>query len=54
MKRKSAFLGLIVVMLSLSSCVSYEKYSMEILKPGMRNLPTNMRKIALGCAKPEV
>ncbi len=47
MKRKSAFLGLIVMMLSLGSCVSYEKYSMEILKPGVRSLPTNMRKIAL-------
>lgn len=37
----------IVLLLSLSSCVSYEKYSMEVFKPGERSFPENMHKIAL-------
>lgn len=47
MKRKSILFGWMIVFLSLSSCVSYEKYSMEVFKPGERNLPKDMHKVAL-------
>ncbi len=46
MSPKSAPLWIILLM-SLFSCVSYQKYSMEVFKPGDKNLPDNMKKVAL-------
>lgn len=46
MKRKSGLLWF-VLLLSMSSCVSFEKFSMEVFKPSDFNLPPDMRKITL-------
>lgn len=46
MSPKSAPLWILLLM-SLFSCVSYQKYSMEVFKPGDKNLPDNMKKVAL-------
>lgn len=46
MSTKSGVLW-IILLLNLSSCISYEKYSMEVFKPGAKDLPADMRKIAL-------
>jgi hypothetical protein len=46
MTRKSLFLGF-VLFISFSSCVSYEKYSMEVIKPSKFVVPSEIRKIAI-------
>lgn len=46
MKRKSGLLWF-VLLLSMSSCVSYEKLSMEVFKPAKLTLPPDIRKVAL-------
>ena len=37
----------IVLLLSLGSCVSYEKYSMEVFKPAKLSIPAETHKLAL-------
>jgi len=46
MKRKSGLLWF-VLLLSMSSCVSYEKFSIEVLKPAKFSLPLDIQKIAI-------
>ncbi|MDP2337954.1 MAG: hypothetical protein Q8N05_16210, partial [Bacteroidota bacterium] len=46
MKRKSRLLWF-VLLLSMYSCVSFEKFSIEVCKPAELNLPPNFRKIVL-------
>ena len=46
MNRKSGLLWF-VVLLSLSSCVSYEKFSIEVIKPPKFVMPPEIRKIAI-------
>ncbi|MFY9152597.1 MAG: DUF6340 family protein [Prolixibacteraceae bacterium] len=46
MKRKSGFLWF-VLLLSLSSCISFEQYSIEVYKPAELTLPVEMKKIAI-------
>jgi hypothetical protein len=46
MTPKSGFLW-IILLLILSSCVSYEKYSMEVLKPSDYSIPPEVKKIAI-------
>lgn len=46
MKRKSGLLWF-VLLLSLSSCVSYENFSIEVFKPAKFNLPPDIRKVAI-------
>jgi len=46
MNRKSGLIWF-VVLLSLSSCVSYEKFSIEVIKPPKFAMPPEIRKIAI-------
>jgi len=46
MKRKSGLLWF-VLLLSLNSCVSFEKLSIEVLKPAKFSLPPDIKKIAI-------
>ena len=46
MKRKSGLLWL-VLLLSFSSCVSYERLSIEVVKPAKLTLSPNIRKLAM-------
>src|SRR5665647_3547933 len=46
MKRNSGLLW-IVLLLILSSCVSYENLTIEVLKPAKFSLPANIRKVAI-------
>jgi hypothetical protein len=46
MKRKSGLLWF-VFLLILSSCVSFEKFSIEVYKPSQLNLAPNIKKVAL-------
>ncbi|HZL11419.1 MAG TPA: DUF6340 family protein [Prolixibacteraceae bacterium] len=46
MKRETQ-LFLFVLLLSMSSCVSYEKFSMEVFKPAEFSLPSDIREIAV-------
>jgi len=46
MKLKSGLLW-IVLLLILSSCVSYENLTIEVLKPAKFSLPSNIRKVAI-------
>ena len=45
MKRKSGLLWF-VLLLSMSSCVTYEKFSIEVLKPAKFSVPPEIRKVA--------
>ncbi len=46
MKQKSRLLW-IILLLSFSACVSYEKYSIEVFKPARFTIPSEIRKIAI-------
>ena len=46
MKRKSGLLWFIFLLI-LSSCVSFEKFSIEVYKPSELNLGPNVRKLAI-------
>lgn len=46
MKRKSGLLWF-VLLLGMNSCVSYEKFSMEVFKPAKFTLPPDIRKVAI-------
>ena len=36
-----------VLLLSMSSCISYEKYSIEVYKPAELSIPSEMKKVAI-------
>jgi len=46
MKRMSGLLWF-VLLFSMNSCVSYEKFSIEVFKPAKLTLPTDIKKVAL-------
>ncbi|MFA5329083.1 MAG: DUF6340 family protein [Prolixibacteraceae bacterium] len=46
MKRKSGILWF-VLLLSLSSCVSYENFSIEVFKPAKYTIPPDIHKVAI-------
>lgn len=46
MNRKSGLLWF-VLLLGMSSCISFEKYSIEVYKPAELTLPAEMKKIAI-------
>lgn len=46
MKRKSGLLWF-VLLLSMSSCVSYEQFSIEVYKPAKFSLPPDIHKVAI-------
>lgn len=37
----------IILLMALCSCVSYQKYPMEVYKPGERNFPSDVKKVVL-------
>lgn len=47
MKCNSGLLWIVLLMISVSSCISFEKYSIEVYKPADLTLPSEMKKVAI-------
>ena len=47
MKLRSGFLGFVLLWSFMSSCIGYERITIEVYKPASYSIPPNIRKIAL-------